>query len=150
MYVANTPGSCESAQSIRVRDKRGTRLNPSQREGEWLPISELNQSTGDWYSQVCREAGQLAVTAIHLCQCSVVRFRFEGSLPSICRTLHRCNAQSLIHHRSQVIPLQQFPLLGSISRAARAESPRAVISPLILSPKPSLVRKARARAAHKG
>lgn len=41
MYVVNTPGSCESAQSIRVRDKRGTRLNPSQREGEWLPISEL-------------------------------------------------------------------------------------------------------------
>jgi hypothetical protein len=41
MYVANAHGSSESAQSMSVTDKRGKRLKPSQREGEWLPISEL-------------------------------------------------------------------------------------------------------------
>jgi hypothetical protein len=45
MYVANAHSSCESGKSMRVTDKRGTRLRPFQGEDEWLPISELGSKT---------------------------------------------------------------------------------------------------------
>jgi hypothetical protein len=34
----------------------------------------LNQSTGDWYSQLRRKTGLNGVLAIHVYQCRVVRF----------------------------------------------------------------------------
>jgi hypothetical protein len=41
MTVATGHANRESAASARVTDKRGQRLKPSLREGDWLPITEL-------------------------------------------------------------------------------------------------------------
>jgi hypothetical protein len=41
MYVAPGHAYRERAEALLVTDKRGQRLQPKQREGEWLPISEL-------------------------------------------------------------------------------------------------------------
>jgi hypothetical protein len=41
MHVAKGLAYRESGEVASVTDKRGQRLKPSQREGEWLPIGEL-------------------------------------------------------------------------------------------------------------
>jgi hypothetical protein len=41
MHVATGHAYHESAKALLVTDKRGQRLTPAQREGEWLPIGEL-------------------------------------------------------------------------------------------------------------
>jgi hypothetical protein len=41
MPVASGCAYRESAEALLVTDKRGQRLEPIQREGEWLPIGEL-------------------------------------------------------------------------------------------------------------
>jgi len=41
MHVATGHAYRESAEALLVTDKRGQRLKPVQREGEWLPIGEL-------------------------------------------------------------------------------------------------------------
>jgi hypothetical protein len=41
MHVAPGHAYRENAEALLVTDKRGQRLKPTQREGEWLPIGEL-------------------------------------------------------------------------------------------------------------
>jgi hypothetical protein len=41
MHVALGHAYRERAEALLVTDKRGQRLQPLQREGEWLPIGEL-------------------------------------------------------------------------------------------------------------
>jgi hypothetical protein len=41
MYVASGHASRDGAEALLVTDRRGQRLQPRQREGEWLPIGEL-------------------------------------------------------------------------------------------------------------
>jgi hypothetical protein len=41
MHVATGHAYRESAEALLVTDKRGQRLKPTQREGEWWPIGEL-------------------------------------------------------------------------------------------------------------
>jgi hypothetical protein len=41
MYGAKGPAHRERPDSVLVTDKRGARLKPSLREGDWLPITEL-------------------------------------------------------------------------------------------------------------
>ena len=41
MHGATGHAYRESAEALLVTDKRGQRLKPPQREGEWLPIGEL-------------------------------------------------------------------------------------------------------------
>lgn len=41
MYVASRLNPSENGESVLVTDKRGRRVKPSQREDDWLPISEL-------------------------------------------------------------------------------------------------------------
>jgi hypothetical protein len=49
------------------------------------PASEpgINQSTEDWYSGPVAEAGEIEVSAIHVCQCHVDRFRTGGRLARV-------------------------------------------------------------------
>jgi hypothetical protein len=41
MHVTKGSVHHEDGNSVLVRDKRGQRRNPSEHEGDWLPISEL-------------------------------------------------------------------------------------------------------------
>jgi hypothetical protein len=41
MHVATGHAYHEGVKALLVTDKRGQRLKPAQREGEWLPIGEL-------------------------------------------------------------------------------------------------------------
>jgi hypothetical protein len=41
MHVASGHACRDGAEALLVTDKRGQRLQPIQREGEWLPIGEL-------------------------------------------------------------------------------------------------------------
>jgi hypothetical protein len=41
MHVAEGYNSRQGEKSVLVRDKRGQHHQPSQREGDWLPITEL-------------------------------------------------------------------------------------------------------------
>jgi hypothetical protein len=41
IYIAKGHAYCDSAESVLVTDKRGERLKPALREGDWLPITEL-------------------------------------------------------------------------------------------------------------
>ncbi len=52
MHVVPGHAYRESADAVLVRDKRGQRLQPAQREGDCLPISELGSKA---IYQVCAE-----------------------------------------------------------------------------------------------
>ncbi len=41
MYIAKGQAYRDSGESVRVTDKRGERLKPSPRDGDWLAITEL-------------------------------------------------------------------------------------------------------------
>ena len=50
----------------------------------WLSRPYLNQSTGDWNTEVRRKTGQIKGLAIRVCQCRVVRFRHANSVSRVC------------------------------------------------------------------
>jgi hypothetical protein len=52
MHVAPGHANRESPDAVLVTDKRGQRLQPAQREGDCLPISELGSKA---IYQVCAE-----------------------------------------------------------------------------------------------